>query len=93
MTRTYAMKNSHRSPHYTCAGAQQRGQGNCDGKPVAESSIKAFVTRQIRRIGSDPRMVAAVLAKANEKRRGMLADLSLERQAAQRELALSLIHI
>jgi site-specific DNA recombinase len=87
MTRTYATKNSHRSPHYTCAGAQQRGQGNCDGKPVAESSIKAFVTRQIRRIGSDPRIAAAVIAKANENRRGTVADLTLEHQVAQRELA------
>jgi site-specific DNA recombinase len=87
MIRTYTTKNAHRSPHYTCTEAQQKGRGKCEDKPVSEYSIKAMVTRQIRRIGSDPRMVAAVLAKANEKRRGMVADLSLERQAAQRELA------
>ena len=45
------------------------------------------MTRQIRRIGSDPRIVAAVVAKVNENRRDMMADLSLEHQAAQRELA------
>jgi site-specific DNA recombinase len=87
MIRTYTTKNAHRSPHYTCAEAQQRGRGKCENKPVSEYSIKAVVTRQIRKIGSDPRIVAAVLAKVNEKRRGMVADLSLERQAAQRELA------
>ena len=41
--------------------------GQLRSKPVAESTIKAVVTRQIRRIGSDPRIVAAVVAKANEK--------------------------
>jgi site-specific DNA recombinase len=88
MIRTYTTKNAHRSPHYTCAEAQQWGRGKCENKPVSEYSIKAVVTRQIRRIGSDPRIVAAVVVKVNEKRRGMVADLSLERQAAQRELAI-----
>jgi site-specific DNA recombinase len=87
MTRIYAVKNSQRIPHYTCPGAHQRDRGTCDGKPVSESSIKAFVTRQIRRIGSDPRIVTAVMAKANEYGRGIVAGLSLEHQVAQRELA------
>lgn len=87
MIRTYTTKNAHRSPHYTCTEAQQRGRGKCEEKPVSEYSIKAMVTGQIRRIGSHPRMVAAVLAKANENRRGTMADLSLEHQAAHRELA------
>ena len=43
--------------------------------------------RQIRRIGSDSRIVARGLAKAEEQRRSTVADLSLECQAAQRELA------
>ncbi len=87
MIRTYTTKNAHRSPHYTCAEAQKRGRGKCENKPVSEYSIKAVVTRQIRRIGSDPRIVAAVVARVNENRRDMIADLSLEHLAAQRELA------
>ena len=54
---------------------------------VAESTIKTAVTRQIWRIGSDPRIVACALAKAEEQRRSSVADLTLERQAAQRLLA------
>ena len=87
MIRTYLTKNSHRSPHYTCAEAQQRGRGECENKPVSEYSIKAVVNRQIRRIGSDPRIVAAVVAKVHENRPEMMVDLNLEHQAAQRELA------
>jgi site-specific DNA recombinase len=87
MIRTYTTKNAHRSPHYTCVEARQRGRGKCENQPVSEYSIKAEMTLQICRIGSDPRIVAAVVAKVNEKSRGMVAELSLERQAAQRELA------
>jgi site-specific DNA recombinase len=49
--------------------------------------IKAAVIRQIRRLGSDSRIVARGLAKAEEQRLSAVADLSLECQAAQRELA------
>jgi site-specific DNA recombinase len=87
MIRTYTTENSHRSPHYSCAEAQKRGRGKCENKPVSEYSIKSVVIRQIRRIGSDQRVVAAVVARVNENRRDMMADLSLERQAALRELA------
>lgn len=84
MIRTYATKNARRSPHYTCADAQQRG---CENKPVSECSIKAIVIQQIRIFGSDPRVVAAVVAKVHGNRRDMMVDLNLEHQSAQRELA------
>ena len=87
MIRTYTTKNSHRSPHYICAEGRQSGRDKCENKLVSEYSIKAVVTQRVRGIGSDQRIVAAVVAKANENRRDTMADLSLELQAAQRELA------
>jgi len=87
MVRTYTTRDSGRCCYYVCAQAQQRGRTNCESKPVSEAEIKAAVPRQIRRIGSDPRIVARAVAKADEQRRSSVADLTLEHQAAQRELA------
>ena len=86
MIRTYRTRGSRRCRYYVCGQAQQNG-ANCETKPVSEAEIKAVVPRQIRRIGSDPRIVAWAVAKADERRRSSVADLTLEHQAAQRELA------
>jgi len=86
MIRTYRTRGSRRCRYYVCAQAQQNG-ANCETKPVSEAEIKAVVPRHIRRIGSDPRIVAWAVAKADEQRRSSVADLTLEHQAAQRELA------
>ena len=81
MIRTYTTMDSRRYRHYVCV------QANCGAKSVAESTIRTAVNRQIWRIGSDPRIVACALAKAEEQRRSSVADLILERQAAQGLLA------
>jgi len=78
MIRTYTTVDSRRYRHYVCT------QANCGAKSVAESTVKTAVTRQIWRIGSDPRIVACALAKAEELRRSSVADLILERQSAQK---------
>lgn len=81
MIRTYTTMDSRRYRHYVCT------QPNCGAKSVAESTVKMAVTRQIWRIGSEPRIVACALAKAEELRRSSVADLILERQSAQKLLA------
>ena len=86
MIRTYRTRGSRRCRYYVCAQAQHNG-ANCETKPVSEAEIKAVVPQHIRRIGSDPRIVAGAVAKADEQRRSSVADLTLEHQAAQRELA------
>ena len=86
MIRTQSTKDSRRYRQYVCVEAQQSG-ANCQTRSVPEEVIKAAVIRQIRRLGSDSRIVARGLAKAEEQRLSTVADLSLERQAAQRELA------
>jgi site-specific DNA recombinase len=86
MIRTYSTKDSRHYRHYTCAKAQRTG-ANCQTRSVSEPVIKAVVTRQIRKIGSDPRIVARALAKAVEQRRNSVTELILERQAAHKALA------
>lgn len=87
MARTYRTRGSRRCPNYICAQAQQTGRANCETKPVSEAEIKVELSRQIRRIGSDPRVVAVAVAKVDEQKRNSVADLTLEHQAAERELA------
>jgi site-specific DNA recombinase len=86
MIRTQSTKDSRRYRQYVCLEARPGGV-NCQTKSVPEEVIKSAVIRQIRRLGSDSRIVARGLARAEEQRLSTIADLSLERQAAQRELA------
>src|ERR1039457_5085888 len=81
MIRTNTTKDSRRHRHYVCA------QENCGTKSIAEYTIKTAVARQIRRIGADSRIVACAVAKAEEQRRSNIVELTLESQAAQKELA------
>jgi len=83
MIQTRRTKDSRRHRCYVCAQAQPRGRANFQTRPVSEPAIKAVVIRQIRRIGSDPRVVALVVATAEEQRRSTVADLTLECQVTQ----------
>jgi len=85
MIRTQSTKDSRRYRQYVCVEAQQRG-ANCQTRSVPEEVIKAAVIRQIRRLGSDSRIVARGFAKAEQQKLSTVVDLSLERQAVQREL-------
>jgi len=84
MVRTYTTNALGRYRSYVCAQARQTGHN----KPVSEPAIKAAMTQQIRRIGSDPHIVARTMAKAEELRRSAVAALTLEREVAQRALAM-----
>jgi site-specific DNA recombinase len=85
MVRTYTTQDARRHLYYVCA--QPQSTAHCDTKSVSESAIKSLVTRQIRRIGSDPRIKGCALAKAEEQRRNGITELILERQAAHKALA------
>jgi len=87
MVCTYTTKDSRRYRNFLCVRAQQGGCLGCETKAVSESAIKEAVIRQICGIGSDPRLVARAAGNAEEQRRDSVADLILERDAAQRKLA------
>lgn len=83
MVRTYTTRDSCRQRSYVCARSQQ----SCHAMLVFEPTIKAALTKQVCRIGSDPRIVAHTVVKAEEQRRLNVANLILEREATQRVLA------
>ena len=87
MIHTYTAKGTRRYRYYVCEHAQQKGWANCETKSVSAPAIEAAVVQQIRRIGSDPHIVARAIAKAEEQRRGRVTDLTFERQLTQKELA------
>jgi len=76
MIRTQSTKDSRRYRQYVCVEVQHRG-ANCQTRSVSEEVIKAALIGQIRRLGSDSRIVARGLAKAEEQRLSTVADLSL----------------
>src|ERR1017187_5281756 len=87
MVHTYTVKGPRRYRYYVCVQAQQRGWANCETKSVSAPAIEAAVVQQIRKIGSDPRIVREALKKTETQRRGRITDLTLERELAQKELA------
>lgn len=87
MVHTYTVKGPRRYGYYVCVQAQQRGWANCETKSVSAPAIEAAVVQQIRKIGSDPRIVREALKKAETQRRGRITDLTVERELAQKELA------
>ena len=86
MVCTVMTRNSRRFRHYVCAQAQQSGRASCETQSVSEVKIKAAVSRQIRRIGSEPRIVVVAIAKAHEHTRNRVEDLTHELQSSQKEL-------
>jgi len=86
MIRTYKTKDSRRYRHYVCVQTQEQGSADCQTRSVAEPVIKAILIRHVQRIGSDSRIVARAVAKANEQRRNSVGDLAFEHEAAQRKL-------
>lgn len=83
MIRTSTTSISRRIRHFVCAPGHQSGRT----RAISEAAIKAAVVKQIRRIGSDARIVASTMAKVAQRRRANIADLGLEREIAARALA------
>jgi site-specific DNA recombinase len=83
----YRIRDSRRCRYYTCTKAQQMGRDSSEAKFVSEPAIKAALARRICRIGSDQRLVACVVGKAEEQWQTAIADLTLERDVARRKLA------
>lgn len=83
MARTYTTTDSRRFRHFVCRQVHQSGQN----RAISETAIKAALLRQISTIGSDARIVASTITKAEQQRQANVADLRLEREVAQRALA------
>jgi site-specific DNA recombinase len=87
MIHTYTVKGPRRYRYYVCVKAQQQGWANCETKSVSAPAIEAAVVAQIRRIGTDPRIVREALNRVEAQRRSRIVELGIERDLAQKELA------
>jgi site-specific DNA recombinase len=87
MVHTYTVKGPRRYRYYVCVKAQQKGWNNCETKSVSAPAIEAAVVQQIRKIGSDPRIVGEALRRAESQRRSRITELTFERDLAQKDLA------
>jgi site-specific DNA recombinase len=87
MTHTYTAKGNRRYRYYICSHAQQNGWASCATKSVSAPAIESAVVQQIRKIGSDPRIAARALEKAEEQRLANIRELTSERQTVQNDLA------
>lgn len=83
MVRTYTTTDSRRFRHFVCDQMHQSGQNGA----ISETAIKAALLKQISTIGSDARIVASTMTKAEQQRQANITDLRLEREVAQRALA------
>lgn len=79
MVRRYTTHDSRCHRAYVCV-CSQPGRYS---RPISETNIKAATTEQIRGIGSDPRVLAHAVVKAEEQRRRNIANLILEREMTQ----------
>ena len=83
MARAYTTTDSRRFRHFVCRQLHPSGQNGA----ISEAAIKAALLNQISTIGSDARLVASTMTKAEQQRQANIADLRLEREVAQRALA------
>ncbi|MBI4910944.1 MAG: recombinase family protein [Acidobacteria bacterium] len=87
MIHTYTVKGPRRYRYYVCVKAQQKGWANCETKSVSAPAIETAVVQQLRKIGSDPRIVREALNRIETIRCSQITDLSVERDLARKELA------
>ncbi len=76
MTRTATVKRRRSYAYYTCVRRQKEGAHVCPTAPVAASEIEAFVVDQVRGIGSDPKLIAAVVASAKAQAKARVKELA-----------------
>jgi site-specific DNA recombinase len=86
MIHTWTSRKSKRYRYYTCYRAQQRGWAHCETKSVSASGIETAVLETIRRLGTDPKMAAAVFDQAKEQQIRRRGEFDRERSAAGRSL-------
>ncbi len=76
MTRSCTTKGRRRYAYYVCVSRQKEGTHVCPTAPVAAGEIEAFVVDQIRGIGSDPKLIAAVVASAKAQAKARAKELA-----------------
>ena len=87
MTPTHTTKGSKRYRYYACSAGQKNGRSTCPSKAVPAGAVERYVVDRVRGIGRDSALVAAVAAEARGAIEARLAEITAERRAIERDLA------
>jgi site-specific DNA recombinase len=86
MTPSYSGRGGKRYRYYTCINAQKRGWDACPSKSIPAAAIEQFVVDQVRDLGRDPHLLAAVLSLAQQQDEARLGELDAEERSLEHEL-------
>jgi len=80
------MRKSKRYRYYVCYNAQQQGWQTCETKSVSAQAVETAVLDTVRRVGTDPKVAAAVAAEALDEVARRRRALDQEADAQRRNL-------
>lgn len=86
MTPAASKKGNRRYRYYCCNVAMRQGWGRCPVKSIPAAEVEAFVVKRIRGIGSDPELVAEVVAQVERQREEHQTELAAEERLLLREI-------
>ncbi len=86
MSPSHTTKGSKRYRYYTCTAAARNGWATCPAKSVPAHAIEPVLVNQIRAVGRDPAVRAAVLTQARQQDEARTAELEREQQAIETDL-------
>jgi site-specific DNA recombinase len=79
-------KDGIRYRYYRCAANEKRGAFACPGGSVSAREVEQLVVDRIRKIGSDPELVAEVVRQARTQLNQRRADLEAEQRQLGKDL-------
>jgi site-specific DNA recombinase len=86
MVPTHTKKSDRRYRYYVCSHSQKNGRETCPSKSVPASQIEQFVVDRIRKVGSDPELIAATTAAATQQSEERRRELQREQQRLEDDL-------
>ncbi len=87
MVHTYASRGPKRWRYYTCSKAIKEGWAKCPLKSLPAAEVENLVLEEIRRIAHDGEFREEVLRQACVSADAELAELGIQRQQLERQLA------
>jgi site-specific DNA recombinase len=87
MTPSHTTKGDKRYRYYVCGNAQKRGWDRCPSKSIPAGQVEQLVLERIKCVGTDPALLAEVLAQARSQDEARVAELEAEQRGLERDLS------
>ena len=87
MRHSFAQKDGRRWSYYVCSRALEYGAASCPKSRVQREQVEQYVVDQIRRVGRDPKVVAAAIDAAKRDREARKPELLAESRRIQNDRA------